>query len=365
MDISSKPRGCKRLGVPPFYILGTAFRVPTLIDLEPIGKPICIPKKVDGVRRSKNKPQSTNPHCIVIEGGADGVTGVGLPCHTVARRKDRRLNQFIQIRLGFLRAGVKLDDYGDPLSGACIDADTMARTLRRWVDGLPELLTDAADKHGQPLPFDRNRIFPYAFRHTYAQRHADAGTDLHTLRDLMDHKSADTTMGYFKVSIQRRRAAVEAMRTHVVDRYGQPRPTSSATAYEARSVAVPFGNCTEPSNVKAGGGQCPIRFQCSGCGFYRPDPSFLPAVEDHIRALKADRETARALDVAEFVVRNLTDQIDSFQNVVTSIRTQLAAMPDNERHHLEEAAAVLRKVRAAAPLPLLPVPTFPTRGDPS
>nr|WP_221375086.1 site-specific integrase [Actinoplanes polyasparticus] len=248
---------------------------------------------------------------------------------------------------------------------ACIDADTMARTLRRWVDGLPELLTDAADKHGQPLPFDRNRIFPYAFRHTYAQRHADAGTDLHTLRDLMDHKSADTTMGYFKVSIQRRRAAVEAMRTHVVDRYGQPRPTSSATAYEARSVAVPFGNCTEPSNVKAGGGQCPIRFQCSGCGFYRPDPSFLPAVEDHIRALKADRETARALDVAEFVVRNLTDQIDSFQNVVTSIRTQLAAMPDNERHHLEEAAAVLRKVRAAAPLPLLPVPTFPTRGDPS
>ncbi|HET6481194.1 MAG TPA: hypothetical protein VFG35_14315 [Actinoplanes sp.] len=233
--------------------------------------------------------------------------------------------------------------------------------LRRWVGSLPELVTDTADKDGQPLPFDRSRVFAYAFRHTYAQRHADAGTDLHTLRDLMDHKSADTTLGYFKVSIERRRSAVETMRKHVVDRDGQRASTSSVTAYEARSVAVPFGNCTEPSNVKAGGSQCPIRFQCSGCGFYRPDPSFLLAVEDHIRALKADRETAWALDVAAFVVRNLTDQIDSFQNVVTKIRTQLAAMPDGERLELEEAAAVLRKVRAAAPLPILPIPTVPAR----
>ncbi|MGX6600607.1 hypothetical protein ACWKSP_00500 [Micromonosporaceae bacterium Da 78-11] len=118
----------------------------------------------------------------------------------------------------------------------CLDTDTVGRTLRRWVDGLPELLT---------------------------------------LRDPMDHKSGDTTMGYFKVSIQ-------------------------------------------PSDVKPGGGQCPIRFSCSSCGFSRPDPSF--------------------------------------QNVVTSIGTQLAAMPDDERHHLKEAAAVRRTVRAAAPLPIRPVP---------
>jgi hypothetical protein len=72
----------------------------------------------------------------------------------------------------------------------------------------------------------------------------------------MDHKSADTTLGYFKVSVERRRSAVETMRKHVVERDGQPASTSSATAYEARSVAAPFGNCTEPSNVKAGGSQC-------------------------------------------------------------------------------------------------------------
>ncbi|AWZ06644.1 MULTISPECIES: site-specific integrase [unclassified Streptomyces] len=244
---------------------------------------------------------------------------------------------------------------------ACIDANTVAKMLRQWVDQLPELVTDTADEDGLPLPFDRSRIFAYAFRHTYAQRHADAGTDLHTLRDLMDHRSADTTLGYSTVSLKRRREALETMRLHVVDRSGHPMPTSSATVYDARSVGTPFGNCTEPSNVKAGGGKCPIRFQCSGCGFYRPDPSFLPAVEDHIRGLKADRESAVAMGAAAFVIRNLTDQIESFQAVVTGIRTALAEMPEAERHHIEEAAAVLRKVRAAEPPNLLPIVGLPNR----
>ena len=49
-------------------------------------------------------------------------------------------------------------------------------------------------------------------------------------------------------------------------------PFTDPLAYERASVSVPFGSCTEPSNVKAGGGSCPIRSQCAGCGFYRPDP---------------------------------------------------------------------------------------------
>ena len=61
-----------------------------------------------------------------------------------------------------------------------------------------------------------------------------------------------------------------------------PAPFTSPAAYERASISVPFGNCTEPSNVTAGGGSCPIRFQCAGCGFYRPDPSYLPALEQHI-----------------------------------------------------------------------------------
>lgn len=126
------------------------------------------------------------------------------------------------------------------------------------------------------------------------------------LRELADHRQISTTMGYYTVSLTRKRAAVSTMRLHVIDRAGNPAPMSSNTGYEARSVAVPFGNCIEPSNVKAGGTACPIRFQCSGCGFYRPDPSYLPAIEEHINSLRADRETAQAMDVDSFVIRNLT-----------------------------------------------------------
>jgi hypothetical protein len=35
------------------------------------------------------------------------------------------------------------------------------------------------------------------------------------------------------------------------------------------SVAVPYGTCTEPSNVAAGGDDCPLRFRCAGCDHFR------------------------------------------------------------------------------------------------
>ena len=40
-------------------------------------------------------------------------------------------------------------------------------------------------------------MFPYAYRHTYAQRHADAGVPVDVLRELLDHDSMDTTRIYY------------------------------------------------------------------------------------------------------------------------------------------------------------------------
>lgn len=130
---------------------------------------------------------------------------------------------------------------------------------------------------------------------------------------------------------------------------------TATTAFEARSVAVPFGNCIEPSNVKAGGTACPIRFQCSGCGFCRPDPSYLPAIEEHINSLRADRETAQAMDVDGFVIRNLTEQIAAFQQVIATMQNELASLPDDERSEIEEAGAVLRIARATHGRTTLPL----------
>ncbi|MFF3403041.1 tyrosine-type recombinase/integrase [Streptomyces sp. NPDC002659] len=223
----------------------------------------------------------------------------------------------------------------------------LARAIRQWAQSIDRIDSEGTGRDGNPIPFDRNKIFPYAFRHSYAQRHADAGVPIDVLKELMDHKSADTTARYYKVSLKRKQEAVKTMRLLVVDRHGEPAPMSSNKAYEMRSVAVPFGNCKEPSNVKAGGHACPIRFQCAGCGFYRPDPSYLAAIEDQIRDLKADKETALAMDTAEYVIRNLQDQIDSFKKVAANMHEQIAELPESERAELMESVKVLRKSRAA------------------
>ncbi|MED7826474.1 tyrosine-type recombinase/integrase [Streptomyces chiangmaiensis] len=231
---------------------------------------------------------------------------------------------------------------------------TLGAAMRKWVDSLPELDSGTVDTHGNPLPFGKSLIFPYAFRHPFAQRHADAGTPLDVLRDLMDHDDPRTTLGYYRVSLKRKREAVKTLSLQVVDRHGADSPCSPL-AYEQRSVAVPFGGCTEPSNVKAGGQACPIRFQCSGCGFYRPDPSYLPSIEDHINSLRADRETALAMDAASFVIDNITARITSYEEVSEKMRRRMVSMPDDERAELEEAATVLRRVRAGDNRKMLPL----------
>ncbi|MFJ3218265.1 tyrosine-type recombinase/integrase [Kitasatospora sp. NPDC086801] len=236
----------------------------------------------------------------------------------------------------------------DKTASAHLPTGYISKAIRAWIDGLPGLDSEEPGPDGSPLPFDRSAIFPYAFRHTFCQRYADAGVEPHVLQALMDHKSAETTGTYYRVPAKMKREAINTVRRLATDRYGSPAPIGSATAYELGSVAVPFGNCIEPSNVKAGGKQCPIRFQCAGCGSYRPDPSYLPAIEEHVRALKADREAAIAMGAAEYVVRNFEDQIAAFQAVRETQQKNLASMPEEMRHEVEEASKVLRKLRAGA-----------------
>ncbi|MGV4926578.1 hypothetical protein K2224_14355 [Streptomyces sp. BHT-5-2] len=37
------------------------------------------------------------------------------------------------------------------------------------------------------------------------------------------------------------------------------------------SVVVPFGTCSEPSNIAAAGGACPMRSRCVGCDHFSTD----------------------------------------------------------------------------------------------
>ncbi len=150
----------------------------------------------------------------------------------------------------------------------------------------------------------------------------------------------------YTVTSERKRSAIEVVGKHSIDRLGVPAPMTDKTRYQVRSVAVPFGNCIEPTNVQAGGHSCPIRFQCAGCGFYRPDPSYLPAIEEHLNSLKADRGTAQALGVADFVVDNIGAQVSAYEKVLSHLRSSLDELDPVERQRVQEASATLRKVRA-------------------
>lgn len=240
--------------------------------------------------------------------------------------------------------------------------DSFNAAFNAWKHTIPPIHYGGLAEDGSPREFDKDLIHTHAFRHTYAQRHADAGTPVDVLRELMDHVSIATTMGYYQVSLKRKAQAVRAVGALSVNRNGVPTPETNIIAYQRRSVAVPFGNCTEPSNVKAGGQHCPIRFQCSGCDFYRPDPSFLPAIEEQIAKLRLEREHAITVNAADWVVRNYDDQIAAFKKIATSMKTLIEQLPDEQRAALDEAGAVLRKTRAARTyLPLTVVNSNPAR----
>ena len=78
-----------------------------------------------------------------------------------------------------------------------------------------------------PIPVDRSTIHPHAFRHTYAQTLADQGVPAPVLRDLMDHRSIDTTMGYYDVGESRKREAMELLAFYSIDNHGKTRPLVS------------------------------------------------------------------------------------------------------------------------------------------
>ena len=141
---------------------------------------------------------------------------------------------------------------------------------------------------------------PYSYRHSYAQRHADAGIGIDVLRELMDHTSMDATKRYYRVGETRRREAVDKVTAMQFDRHGnriwrdaRALLDSEHARYAVGAVAVPYGTCTQPANVQAGGGACPVRFRCAGCDHFRTDVSYLPDLHRLPRRPAAHPRTPR------------------------------------------------------------------------
>ncbi|MFG3235133.1 tyrosine-type recombinase/integrase [Streptomyces antibioticus] len=237
---------------------------------------------------------------------------------------------------------------------------------RAWVALLPELLVPVVvEENGRRvsrmLPFDKTKIFPHAYRHTYAQRHADAGVPVDVLKELMDHRELGTTQRYYRVGEKRRREAVERVTTMQFDRSGT-RVWRTAKALldseHARrgigEVQVPYGVCTEPTNVAAGGHDCPVRFRCVGCSHFRTDVSYLPDLEAYLSDLLRNRERLAAFveadDWAKAEAMPSDEEITRVRRLVRRVRADLDDLSDDDRAQIQEAVTVVRRSRQTVSL---------------
>ena len=239
---------------------------------------------------------------------------------------------------------------------AHLSANQIAMWMRAWVSKIARLDAGGLDSSGTSVRFDRSLIHPHAFRHTYAQILADQGVPAPVLRDLMDHYSIDTTLGYYSVGEAKKRAAMELLARHTVDNRGTVRPMDGehsrvAGLREQLSwVAVPMGKCAEPTNVKAGGGACPIRYQCAGCPHFETDPSYLPELRRYADQLRAEREEMITVGAADWVVANVSAQLEVIVGHIRHHEALLERLPAAERSLIEHASSTLRKARQSVPV---------------
>ena len=225
--------------------------------------------------------------------------------------------------------------------------------VRRWVKNLPELCGPSGEQ------FPRERVFPYAFRHSFAQRHADHGTPIDVLATMMGHRTIDTTRGYYKVNKARMRQAVARVSEMQLNHRGHRLTTSLAELvdaeydrYQVGQIAVAFGTCHEPSNVKSSGQSCPYRFRCFGCAHFRTDPSYLPELREHLQRLLVDHErlnTATDGMLEGWARRDALpapEEIVAVRRLIRNAETILDGLTADERASVDELFAVIRRARA-------------------
>ena len=242
----------------------------------------------------------------------------------------------------------------NPTGTARLTYHAVSTAHRKWIKRLPPLLL--RDDQGRDVEFDKHAVVLYAYRRSYAQRHADAGTPVELLCELMDHRSMNTTRGYYNVTVKRTRAAVDKLAAFHFDGRGNRvwRQARDLLEHEHQrravgQVAVPFGICTEPSNVKAGGHACPFRFRCVGCGHFRSDPSYLPELRGYLDLLLRNRERVRAAAELEEWARAEAmpsdEETSRLRALIRRAETDLEQLSEQERRQIDEACRVVRTTR--------------------
>lgn len=270
-------------------------------------------------------------------------------------------------RLALLPAATR-----NPRGERRLTQDRLNTAHKAWVESLAPLLRDGT-------PASTAAMVPYAYRHSFAQRHADAGVPVDVLRDLMGHRSTQTTQVYYRITEKRTRAAIDKVATVQFDRHGnriwhqaQVLLDAERARLQVGQVAVPYGICAEPSNVQASGQACPFRFRCIGCGHFRTDASYLPDLKAYLQDLLRDRERVMAAVDLDAWARTEAvpsqTEIQLIRDLIRRIEADLDDLSATERQQIADAVAVVRATRTTVHLGMPgvapPQPVHHASGEP-
>ncbi|MCG7522847.1 site-specific integrase [Streptomyces sp. OfavH-34-F] len=225
------------------------------------------------------------------------------------------------------------------------DSSSPGYWLEVWMEAVDRLVYE------HDHDFDRTRVFPYAFRHTYAQLRADAGVPMEILQVLMAHQDPSTTQVYYRVSHPRRVDAVRA----IAAKYqfditgGRLRVRSGGDDLADRiragvgSVPVPGGACHEMNNVRADGRGCPVYYRCFSCKFFATDFTQLPELRQ-VRDAKAEQllrlEAAYGSvlvpgPLSRANVELLRQELVQLDELIAKCETDLGSLTDDDKATVE------------------------------
>ncbi|WP_326720424.1 site-specific integrase [Streptomyces sp. NBC_00243] len=311
------------------------------------GKPVLIYDNTKAHRKARRLPISEVTAGVIV--GQQELTRARFPTTPIQR-------------LALLPTPMTNPDGTKPIT-----SEWITQLHRTWVDSMPEFLVPAVvevegRRVAKMLPFDKAKIYPYAYRHTYAQRHADANVPPDALRVLMDHLRLNTTQRYYRVSDKRRREAVDRVTAMQFDRRGNRVWRQAKTLLESEharravgEVQVPYGLCTEPANVAAGGHDCPVRFRCVGCEHFRTDVSYLPDLEAYLADLLRGRERLAAFAAdswAKAEAMPSDEEITRVRRLIKRVKGDLEDLTEEDKIQIKEAVAVVRRTRQVVSLGL-------------
>jgi hypothetical protein len=177
----------------------------------------------------------------------------------------------------------------------------------------------------------------------------------------MGHELLSSTQAYYQVGEKRRRAAVDRLADHRFDRHGnhlwrdaQALLDDEHARYTLGQVSVPYGNCHEPSNVKAGGSACPFRFRCVGCDHFHTDPSHLPELRAYLHDLLSDRERVLATTDLESWAKSEAlpseEEIRRVKELVHRVGEHLEQLGPADQADIAAAISAVRRTRQVTSL---------------